>query len=155
MTRTGIRVPTARFGSEGGFTLIEALVAMVVLAFGIIAVANLMVVAASSNAVGNEGTAAATIASQEIERLTAIPYDLLPVGGDLTTTTDPNFFSETNVPGVGLIRTRWQVTAPQNQTRLITVRSEGTGALTRARSRAEFTTIRSCTSVPIGCPPPP
>lgn len=154
MTRTDIRVPTARFGSEGGFTLIEALVAMVVLSFGIISVANLMVVAASSNAVGNEGTAAATIASQEIERLTAIPYDLLPVGGDVTADTG-GFFADADVPGVGIIHTRWQVTAFQNQTRLITVRSEGTGALTRARSRAEFTTIRSCTSVPIGCPPPP
>jgi type IV pilus assembly protein PilV len=155
MTRTTTRVPAAaRPGPEAGFTLVEALVAMLVLAVGMISVANLMLVAATSNSVGNQSTAAATIATQELERLTAIPYDQLLVGGDLSA-NDPNFFSETNVPGVGLVRTRWRVTAFQNQTRLISVRSEGTGALSGARSRAEFTTIRSCTNVPMGCPPPP
>jgi prepilin-type N-terminal cleavage/methylation domain-containing protein len=154
MTRTDRLAPTTRFGSEGGFTLIEALVAMVVLAVGIISVANLMVVAARSNSVGTQGTAAATIASQEMERLTAISYNALPVGGDITADV-AGFNSDTDVPGVGIIHTRWQVTGVANQTRLITVRSEGTGALSGARSRAEFTTIRSCTNVPIGCPPAP
>ena len=42
---------------EAGFTLIEALVAMVVLTFGLMAVTNLMLVAASSNTVANQGTA--------------------------------------------------------------------------------------------------
>ena len=142
------------FGSESGFTLIEALVATVVLAVGVISVANLMLVAASSNAVGSQGTAAAMVASQEIETLTAIPYDQLLVGGSVTA-DNAGFWRDTEVPGVGIIHSRWQVTAFANQTRLITVRAEGTGALTGPRSRAEFTTIRTCTSVPIGCPPAP
>jgi prepilin-type N-terminal cleavage/methylation domain-containing protein len=145
---------SANVSSESGFTLIEALVAVVVLAVGLISVANLMVVAAASNAVANQATAAATVASQELERLTALPYDQLLEGGDLEG-DDPGYFSEINIPGAGVIHTRWIIVAPQNQTRFITVRAEGTGALTRARSRAEFTTLRSCTSVPLGCPPPP
>jgi prepilin-type N-terminal cleavage/methylation domain-containing protein len=140
--------------SESGFTLVEALVAIVVLAVGLIAIANLMVVAGTSNSVANTATAAATVASRELERLTAIPYDQLVAGGDLDN-NDPGYFDETNIEGVGTIRTRWVIIAPENQTRFITVRSEGIGPLTRARSRAEFTIFRSCTSVPLGCPPPP
>ena len=45
---------------EAGFTLIEALVAIVILAFGLMAVTNLLVVAAASNTVGNHSTAATT-----------------------------------------------------------------------------------------------
>ena len=156
----------AASASESGFTLIEALVAMVVLAVGIISVANLMLVAATSNGVGNQMSAAATVASQEIERLTAIPYNQLAVGGDLNADAG-GFFNDTDVPGVGIVHTRWVVAGFQNQTRLITVRSEGSGALGAARdavtgaflgaprTRAEFTTIRSCTNIPIGCPPAP
>lgn len=146
--------PPAPPTSESGFTLVEALVAIVVLAVGLVSVANLMVVAGTSNSVANASTAAATIASQELERLTAIPYDQLPVGGDLDS-NQLNFSAEQDVPGVGVIRTRWLVVSPENQSRFITVRSEALGGLTGARSRAEFTIIRSCTSVPLGCPPPP
>ena len=141
--------------SESGFTLVEALVAMLVLAVGITAVANLMVVGASSNSVGNASTASAAIASRELERLKAIEYNTLAVGGDLES-DQFGFSALDDVPGVGQIRTRWtvQAVAGDNQVRFITVRSEGTGALTGARSRAQFTVFRSCTSTTIGCPPP-
>jgi prepilin-type N-terminal cleavage/methylation domain-containing protein len=153
------RPDTAPGSSEAGFTLIEAMVAIVVLLVGVASVANLMVVAASSNTVANQATAAATIASQEIERLSAIPYDQLVVGGDLTADTSvgaTDFFSEQDLPGVGVIHTRWVVVpiAGDNQTRFIQVRSEATGALTGPRSRADFTIVRSCTSTTIGCPAP-
>jgi hypothetical protein len=142
-------------GSEAGFTLIEAMTAMVVLLVGVASVANLMAVAASSNSVGNQTTAAATLASREIERLQAIPYDQLLVGGDVETDS-AGFFRDDELPGVGIVHTRWQVIAigGDNQTRFIRVRSEGTGALSGPRSRAEFTTVRSCTSTTIGCPAP-
>ena len=45
-------------GREAGFTLVEALVAVIVLVFGLMAVTNLMLVAASgSNTVADQGTA--------------------------------------------------------------------------------------------------
>lgn len=142
--------------SEAGFTLVEALVAMVVLAVGITAVANLMLVGASSNSVGNAATASAALASRELERLKAIEYNTLPVGGNLEAddATFPGFFRIDDVPGVGRIRTRWtvQAVAGTPAVRFITVRSQGEGALTGARSRAQFTVFRSCTSTTIGCP---
>jgi prepilin-type N-terminal cleavage/methylation domain-containing protein len=140
--------------SEAGFTLIEALVAMVVLAVGITAVANLMVVGASSNSVGNALTGSAALASREVERLKAVPYELLLPGGDLESDL-AGFFREDDVQGLGRIHTRWtvQAVAGSNTVRFITVRSQGVGAMTGARSRAQFTVFRSCTSITIGCPP--
>ena len=52
---------------ESGFTLVEALVAIVVLVFGLMAVTNLMLVAASSNSVANQGTAAVASATRIVE----------------------------------------------------------------------------------------
>jgi prepilin-type N-terminal cleavage/methylation domain-containing protein len=153
MTRPHAAAPV---GPESGFTLVEAMVAIVVLLVGVASVANLMVVAASSNTVANQATAAATVASQEIERLTAIPFDQLVVGGNLTADDSAggvDFFADQGLPGVGNIHTRWVVVQIDTQTRFIQVRAEADGALTGPRSRADFTTIRSCTSTTIGCPP--
>jgi type II secretory pathway pseudopilin PulG len=159
--------------AEAGFTLVEAMCAIVILAFGLIAIANLMVVAASSNTVANQSTAATTMASQRLEILKSIPFTdppgsqifnpALAPGGDLDgdDATLPAFTALTDVPGVGQIRVQWRITGVPDpldavvRTLFIEVRAEGTGALTGARSRAEFTTFRSCTdSEPtgLGCP---
>ena len=153
MTQEALNAP-APPTSESGFTLVEALVAIVVLAVGLVSVANLMVVAGTSNSVANATTASATIASQELENLTAIPYDELVDGGSLDV-SDPGFSNLLDVPGVGQVQTRWTVTRLDNQSRFIRVRSELLGGLVGPRSRSEFTMVRSCTSVPLGCPPPP
>jgi hypothetical protein len=160
-------------GSQAGFTLVEALVAIVVLIFGLMAVTNLLLVAASSNTVANQGTAAVTAATQVMDFLKTTTYDILdnaavgtpydatdggkdcnditlvPADGHCTVTT----------PGVGIVHAHWYITATADPRLLfIRVRSEGTGALAAARSRAEFTTFRACTnSDPVagGCPPAP
>jgi type IV pilus modification protein PilV len=141
--------------SEAGFTLVEALVAIVILVFGLIAVTNLMLVAASSNSVANQSTAAATIAAQRLEQLKAQPFTSLTTGGDVDSDLT-NFNQDDDVPGVGRIHTRWAVVAIAGdaQVYFVQVRSEGTGALSAGRSRAEFTTFRSCTNVALGCPNP-
>jgi type II secretory pathway pseudopilin PulG len=141
--------------SEAGFTLVEALVAIVILVFGLIAVTNLLVVAASSNSVANQATAAATIAAQRLELLKAQPFTSLTTGGDLDSDI-LNFNQNDDVPGVGRIHTRWAVVAIAGdaQVYFVAVRSEGTGVLSVRRSRAEFTTFRSCTNVALGCPNP-
>jgi type II secretory pathway pseudopilin PulG len=170
--------PGGRRG-EAGFTLVETLVAIVVLVFGLMAVTNLMLVAASANTVANQGSAATASASQVMDVLRSTPWrdittpgNQIPVaGGNLDTdTTVPSpdcralptpitgvFNCDDVIPGVGTIKTRWTFTpAPAAVTvRLlqITVRSEGTGALAGARSRATFTTYRVCTqSAPASCP---
>lgn len=148
------RAVHVRRRTEAGFTLIEALVALVVLSFGLIAITNLMLVAASSNTVANQSTAAASIASQQMEDLKALRFTdpQLNEGGSLEDDQD-GYSSYTVVEGVGRIRTRWRiedVAASRGSDmslpaglKFITVRSEGLGALTGARSRAEFTTFRT------------
>lgn len=161
-----------RAGREAGFTLVEALVAIVILVFGLMAVTNLMLVAASSNTVANQGTAATTSASQALDFLKTIPFlNLPPTGGSFvvpaTSTTNCATLTPTtivtvfdcfdDVPGVGRVVTQWTIASPEPRVRFIRVRSEGTGALAGARSRSEFTLIRTCTdrtatTPPNGCP---
>jgi Tfp pilus assembly protein PilV len=155
----------SRPSSEAGFTLVEALVAIVILVFGLMAVTNLMVVSATSNTVANQSTGAAASASQVLDTLRAADFLALTVGGDLdtdaTTAIDcetlaeadgtgviltGKFSCDSDMPGVGRVHSRWRISTT-NSTRLlfIEVRSEGTGALGAGRTRAYFTTFRSCT----------
>ena len=59
-----------------------------------------------------------------------------------------------NVPGVGSVHAHWWLQPDALDARLyfVRVRAEGLGALAGARSRAEFTTFRSCTNLDGGCP---
>jgi type II secretory pathway pseudopilin PulG len=140
---------------EAGFTLIEALIAMVILIFGLMAVANLMMIAASSNSVANQSTAATALASKQLDDLRSVPFNTLrtQTGGDLTQDS-AGFFRQDQVEGVGTIDTRWKITSLNGQSLFIEVRSEGMGVMSRGRSRSEFTTIRSCTDTALGCPAP-
>lgn len=60
--------------AQHGFSLVEALVAMVILSFGLIAITNLFVVSAASNSIANHTTATAATATEVMERLKAIDY---------------------------------------------------------------------------------
>jgi Tfp pilus assembly protein PilV len=134
--------------AEAGFTLVEALCAIVILVFGLMAITNLMLVAASSNTVANQSTAATAAAAQQIEILKRTPWGdpALAPGGDPGGTQPAYCVNPPQVlPGVGQITTCWSITLVDPQTLFLRVRSEGTGALTRARSRAEFTAVRACT----------
>jgi prepilin-type N-terminal cleavage/methylation domain-containing protein len=163
-----------RPGSQAGFTLVETLVAIVVLVFGLMAVTNLLAVAASSNSVANQSSAATASASRIMDILHSTDFRNLPPGsGSLTADTNSpspacssTTVSDTSVPltvfncddampGVGTIKTRWTIAAVPGTARLlqITVRSEGTGTLSVGRSRATFTVYRACTqSSPNSCP---
>jgi hypothetical protein len=158
-------IPSQR-SQEDGFTLVEALVAIIVLVFGLIAVTNLMLVAASSNTVANQGSAATMASTERIDLLRNMPYNVLSTatGGSITSTAPVTvdcvpaaggappmppaaFACFHDIPGVGRVVTRWQVSAVAGTGRLlfIQVRSEGEGVLAQARSRADFSVFRSCT----------
>jgi len=169
-----------RTSAESGFTLIEALIAIVVLVVGIVAIVNLFVVASTSNAVGNHSTAATGQATETLERLKAIPFlDITTAMGGASTVGDldvdqgatlncvetpvtvpasycvlpGNYNLARDVPGVGRIKTRWQIVRPGAggpDTLFIVVRSQSTATLAGIRSRSEFTTFRTCTVS--GCP---
>lgn len=132
---------------ERGFTLIETLVAIVILVFGLMAVTNLLLIGATNNSVANQSSAATAIASERMEQLKQIPFAQLTSG----TIVDPPQV----VAGVGTIQTTVTIarSATDCQVRFITVTSEGTGAMSRVRSRAAFTTFRTCTALGSGCPP--
>ena len=154
-------------GSESGFTLVETLVAIVVLVFGLMAVTNLLLVAATSNTVANQSSAATASASQVMDVLRSTAWANVTPGGSLTAdTTSPSpdcraltsplaaYNCDDFIQGVGTIKTRWQITAGTGTVRMvmITVASEGMGAMAGARSRATFTTYRTCTqSAPGSC----
>ena len=121
---------------ERGFTLVETLVAIVVLVFGIMAVTNLMLVAASSNTVANQGTAAVTSATRIMDMVKSTSHEdlrgLAPGGSDWATNdgagscNDPNlvvgaFHCDDDLPGVGRVHTHWWV-ATTADPRLLYVR---------------------------------
>jgi len=115
---------------EAGFTLVEALIAMVILAIGLVAITNLFVVAAGSNTTASKSTGAAAHATEVMERLKATPVTgagaVLVLGGDLnadvglaapctdgTTLADcvapGNFNAYQEIPGVGIAHARWTI----------------------------------------------
>jgi type II secretory pathway pseudopilin PulG len=135
-----------RSRGEEGFTLIEALIAILILVFGLMAIANLYAIAGTSNTVANAGTVAAAVASEKMEELKSYTFDdaKLVAGGNLDSDTKSE---EVTIPGAGIIKTRWEIVDVSNDppVKFIAVRSQAMGAVTGARSRAEFTTFRACT----------
>jgi Tfp pilus assembly protein PilV len=64
--------------SQSGFTLVELMMATLVLMFGIVAVAQLVPVAISLNASSRQNSTALVIAQRELNQLTAQRLDLNP-----------------------------------------------------------------------------
>ncbi len=155
--------PSRRPSSEAGFTLIEVLIAIIVLVFGLIGITNLFVVATASNQIGNLTTAAAAKSSEALEEIKSLPFTALVPGGSLTadlpalnatpTVAANTYNMQETLPGVGLVKTRWVILNPAaagTNTYYITVRSEVQGPFGGQLSRAEYATFRTCSSV--GCP---
>ncbi len=57
-----------------GFTLIEVLIGLVVLAFGLLALAGMQVIAIKGDLFGRHITRATVIAQSKLEELTNLPY---------------------------------------------------------------------------------
>jgi prepilin-type N-terminal cleavage/methylation domain-containing protein len=168
------------FTAEAGFTLIEVLIAIIILVTGMMAIANLYALATVQNTAANSKTAAVDQASQALELLKAIPFQGLVAGGSLTAdlpatytvpaggwptiTNAANALNQYNmtqvVPGVGTIVTRWTVTATVNpDVFFIDVVAAGSTFkagtdVTQSLSRVEFTTFRGCSvkAAPVNCP---
>jgi prepilin-type N-terminal cleavage/methylation domain-containing protein len=132
---------------DAGFTLVEVLVAIVVLVFGLIAVTNLLLVGASNNTAANLGTASTAAAGQQMELLKATAFSDL-IGMAATGS------QQVNMPGTGAIQVSWTLERLNPQLMFITVQAEGSGPMVAARSRAILTTFRACTAETAGCPAP-
>ena len=112
-----------------GFSLIEVMIAIVILTVGLLSLAQMMVVATNANAVAGRMTASAALAKQQLELLKAVPFYTNPnnpsianidpqlaSGGDLDS-NDAGYFQFYDADGqaVGaanqaLFVVRWQIT---------------------------------------------
>ena len=87
-----------------GFTLIEVLIALAIAAMGFLAVASLQISANLGSRKACEVTQASTIASDQMEKLMALPFD----DGDLDPTTNPH--PDPHPGSVGKYAIEWIVT---------------------------------------------
>jgi Tfp pilus assembly protein PilV len=80
------------FTNERGFTLVEAMVAMVVCTIGLVAMAEMMAVTLRLQQLGRNSTSAVRLAQDKIDELTTMPFDpatplynpAIACGGSLT-----------------------------------------------------------------------
>jgi type IV pilus assembly protein PilV len=71
-----------------GFTLIEVMIALVVLAAGILALATMQIVSIRSNAFSSEMTSATMVALSRLEQLRNMDYDAVTASGPTTLPVD-------------------------------------------------------------------
>ena len=119
---------------ERGFSLIEVLIAILILTVGLLTLAQVMVIATNANALSGRMTASAALAKEQLELLKAAPFytnpasittgsinPMLQVGGNLDAdvTVGPQDFFQyydadgqpltPNGPAEAVYVTRWQV----------------------------------------------
>ena len=91
-----------------GFTLIEVLVALVILSFSLLALAGLMVTTTKNNSFGSHMTEAATFAQDKLEELRAIKWENLIDGNNTDQqggSTGINYTRNWNVTTNGSLKT--------------------------------------------------
>lgn len=108
LSRTGKTVkPFLVGGNASGFTLIEVMIALVILSVGILGAASMQISAIKGNGMANKITEASMVASDRAERLLALNFS----------SSDLKDGSET-VEGFGV---SWVVASPTTDSRDITV----------------------------------
>lgn len=132
-----------RGDGEGGFTLVETALAMLVLLIGLVGVAELFAVAMRANSFSFSSGAATIAAQNKIEELRRLSFDD-PQLQISATTPDPLTINVTNYNDTsgGFIR-RWSVAAgPTPDTRLVTLRITPTNPdPRRTRQQLDLTTL--------------
>jgi type IV pilus assembly protein PilV len=73
--RTYPEAPMNQLKKEDGFTMIEILIALTIFAVGLLALAALQTTAISLNSTSNKLTNLSTVAMDQIEKLSALPYN--------------------------------------------------------------------------------
>ena len=119
-----------RVGSEmesraAGFTLLEVVIALFLIAVGVTATAPLFVYASQENAAGGDMGEVGSTAARQMERLRAEEFGLLANGGSLT--ADVAGFFDDSHPDV---RVRWTIVDNPNPpagTKVLTVRALALG----------------------------
>ncbi len=110
--------------SESGFTLIEVLIAIVILSIGLLSLAQMIVLATRANSLSGRMTASAALARERLERLKAAPFYTNPAirarnpvlqdGGDVDAGGGAyvQFYDVNGQPvaaGTGIYEVRWEI----------------------------------------------
>ena len=100
---------------EKGFTLIETMIAMAILAIGLLAVASMQITAFQGNRAARLQTEAVALAAQQLEELGALPYDDARLAS--------GSHSESGVGPAGQYDLEWQIApdSPLPETKTITL----------------------------------
>jgi len=104
---------TNRSSGPGGFSLIEVVVAIVIIAVGVLALAGTNGLMSTLVRVAGERTERMTVVQQEIERLRAMPIDQIPASSTPRT--------------VGSYRVWWRATWPTSNLVTVTLYTAGRG----------------------------
>jgi prepilin-type N-terminal cleavage/methylation domain-containing protein len=110
--------------NDEGFSLIEVMVAIVILTVGLLSLAQMMVVATNSNNLSGRMTSCSALAKEQLERLKAAPFypnppalvrnPLLNAGGNVDATVGgySQVYDPDGLPaaGNGMFEVRWQIT---------------------------------------------
>jgi len=123
-----------------GFTLMEVVIALFLIAVGVIATAPLFVYASQENAGGGDMGTVGAAAVRRMEALRATEFIFLPNGGSLT--TDVSGFADTSDPDVTV---RWTIADnpnPPAPTKVITVQATAIGRKIGRRKAVTMLTVR-------------
>ena len=131
--------------SATGVTLVEVLIATVILVVGLVGGAQLLAVSIQMHQLAAETTDATRLANTKIEELMKLNFSadpaiqIVPVGLDPLTQNVPNYF---DVPVAGVYTRRWHVQAgPTATTRLVTVRLVPAQTDRRIAKEVDLTTV--------------
>lgn len=127
--------------SEAGFSLVETMVASLVLTIGLVGMAQLLAVATIMHSDARQATTGTVLAQAKIDELMKTDFSFnsaVALGGDLVANEADHF----DQPEPGIDR-RWRVTAgPVAGTRIIEVSIENKGGRHYGRTQTLTTIIR-------------
>lgn len=84
-----------------GFSLLECVIAMLILAVGLLGLAGLMGTAIKSGATSKELTTAAILLQEKCESLDRVPFDMIVPGSDTAERDGVSYSRQWAVSGVG------------------------------------------------------
>lgn len=145
---------TQHLNDQRGFTLVEALVAMIVCAVGLMAMAELLAVTIRMQQLGRNSTSASRLAQDKIDELNTVGFGAasMSCGGALDADNADHFDAPVNANGD--YKRRWLVAAgPDGSPRLrqVTVKVIPTVKDRRVTQDFELTTVIRGTAVAV-CP---